>query len=265
MLQKRFCDSDGKIYLIGTDPRKVVRLSPQNLFVESRLYAYQERDGTRDVELERWFSRLEGEVDPLISRLLEDVRHFRVPDLDTSQKHLWDLFLFSQVRRVPDFHRQHNLREEVRIRYAQAVGELKEKRPELIEELRPFESASEEERFYRNAVVQNLRDFSGPAYASICARGLAIIHIPPRARKSFILGSSPALFLVGGLLHPESEIWLPVAPDTLFGINPRGGEVELMFLEDHREIRRINEGIAAQSSQIAGPEPKLLLSLRNKR
>lgn len=268
-LQKRFVDHDGWLY--AYDERHldigIRRTKPRDVFVEGHLYSQIAANGAKDVALELAFSKLEGEIDPVIEKIVTAARQREKPSLTPDEKRAWDIFFYYQWKRVPDrrsrteFNFEESLNETVR-EYEAKV------RPLTASERASIESPAEKARLLQNAWVTATGLAGEDALDALAQRGLGIILIE-KSNCSFVIGSSPIVkFTHPGrtdLRDPTVEMWMPIAYDvavTTYGI---AGEEQMGPADPERHVRNINSAIFEQSTVVASRSEKLIASLLRKR
>ena len=74
MLLRRFTDAKGKLaYFTKLAPAAgVIGGKPKSLFAENHLYSVEQADGSRDVEFEKTFAKLEGETEAILGKIVFD-------------------------------------------------------------------------------------------------------------------------------------------------------------------------------------------------
>jgi len=268
MLQQRFIDEKcGGVWTFdfrrpdaGVWPGKI-----EGLLVEGHLYSHINDDGSKDAKLETEFSQLESAAAPVFEKIVARARVWGKPELSADEREIWDIFLYEQFRRVPDFYGSLLSPEQHRVQVEKFLDEFHVRiRPLTNKERGDLLHPNRLQRSYKNLRVSSLRAGGSNVLEIIGKRGLAVVHIP-NAKKSFVLGSRP----VAKWTHPDTndladdrvELWLPIAPDVMVGLGPTAQREVIVDISD-ANVRRINEGIAAQSSQIIGRSKKLIASLK---
>lgn len=266
MLQKHFLTDDGGLWAYDhrRTEQKVWYGKPDNLFLRGHLYSHLNEDGSKDAELENRFSRLESATAPIIDKILAAARMWRTPQLTVSERANWDLFLYQQFRRVPDFYASLLTEEQHKGTVEAHIDTFHRKvRPVTNKERSDTLDPSNLEKLYRNLRVSSLKSISRNVLAIIAGRGLAVCRVP-NPKKSFILGSRPVIKLTppetNDLRDPHVELWLAVAPDVMIGLGPLDEREVIVDIND-RNLRLVNEAVAAQSSQIVGRSMRLVASL----
>lgn len=264
MLQRRFTDAAGRLCVY--DKRRpeagVFATTPGNAFVQKDLNAIELKDGSKHVGLEIWYSELEGEVAPIIDKIVERARARKVPGLTDDERIVWDNFIYHQQKRAPDVFERLGLVQDFEKDLPARVSEYeREERPLTDEERAEIFSPAAIERMIQHASVQARGRGSDEVVATLAALGIAVaIIISPK--KSFILGDHPLARMgpTGELGHPATELWMPIAPDV--AVSPWGQpkKEKLIGIEgDH--VRRVNETIYKHSNIVAARSEALIRSL----
>lgn len=268
MLQKHFLnDSEGLWTFDSRHPKRGVWAGQTDgLLLEGHLYSHINSDGSKDLELETWFSRLESHAAPIVEKIIARAAKQQVPELTTEERKTWDVFMYQQFRRVPDFYGSLLTTEEYQRQVQQFLTEFHAKvRPVTNRERSDLLDPVAMKRSYRNLRVSTLKTGSENVLDIMAGRGLAVVRIP-NPNKSFVLGSRPVIKLT----HPDTsalgdervELWLAISADIMVGLGPIGRRELIVGISD-RNIRFINEGVAAQSSQIVGRSRHLIGSLQD--
>lgn len=266
MLQKQFTNTEGGLWTFDhRRPAKGVWCGKMDaLLLQGHLYSHVREDGSKDVELETWFSHLESETAPIVEKIISQARNRKQPELTNIERECWDIFLYQQFRRVPDFYdalltaEQHQAQiERFLDEYGKKVRQLTNKeRSDLLD-------PASLSRGYRNLRVSSLKTGSDNVLEVIAGRGLAIVRIP-NPEKSFVLGSRPVAKLTppetNDLSDPRVELWLAIAPDVMVGVGPIDKREVIVDISD-KNVRLMNESICSQSSQVVGRSRELIASL----
>jgi len=267
MLLRRFVDHNSNLYYFDKrfPSRGVLVSTSQNLFLENHLYTAEDKDGVKDVELESYFSELEGRADHIIEKIVTAARKEQKPNLTSYEKEIWNLFFYYQWKRVPDYFRKiHALMDFDRSLHEAVTTFETEHRPFTDDERRNLQDPAWRDRIKQGAIVQALADPGPLVETALSQKGLGVVVIQ-KPNKSFVIGSNPVLRLsLPGRSHltdPTVEIWLPVAHDILVGPAPLPQQELVVGLREDRHIRYINESILKQSTVIAGRSKELISSL----
>lgn len=264
MLQRRFVGSDGCLYLL--DKRRkdsgVVSTSPHNAFVQRDLNTIELKDGSKHVGLETWYSRLEGEVSPIIDQIVNAVRAGKRPGLTQQERTVWDTFFYHQQKRAPDAFERLGLVHEFRNNLTSWLDRFEQRHGPIAEHERNVVQSDEvKRRMVQYATVRARSQGGAPVLEALASRGLAIAIIQS-PKKSFILGDYPQSRMgpTSDLRDPLTELWMPVAPDV--AVSPWGEPTqELLCPLAADQVRRMNRVIFDQSNVVASRSQELLLSL----
>lgn len=236
--------------------------TPGNAFVHKDLNTLELKDGSKHVGLERWYSELEGEVAPIIEKIIERARAGRVPGLSDGERDVWDNFVYHQQKRAPDIFARLQLVQEFEKDLPARVAEYeREVRPLTELERTEIFSPEGKKRMIQHASVTARGRGSEEVIATFAALGIAVAVIKS-PKKSFILGDHPQARMGpdGRLGHPAVELWMPIAPDV--AVSPWGppNEEKLIGINsDH--VRRVNDVIFKYSNIAASRSDRLLRSL----
>ncbi|PNU03246.1 DUF4238 domain-containing protein [Novosphingobium guangzhouense] len=262
MILRHFADADESLWfwrreMEATPP---ITISTKNLFVQKDLYTFVHADGTKDVALEKFFSKLEGVGGPFITRLAAIVRDGKTPDLDAGAWSFWDQFFYYQLKRAPGAIAAYTEQMGFAAKVDTAVAQI---RDIYVEDGSDPNEPGLAERVRKNAIVLAQRAAPSPdVLAAFKALGLAIYRITDPT-KSFIIGDVPGA--MARFRHPDNSLsrptlFLPITWDIALGqtVKPKGVEV---IRVDREQIRRMNVATAARSQVIAGKSGTLLRSL----
>jgi hypothetical protein len=262
MMLRHFADSDGQLWFWRRDfeQGEVRKARTQNLFVEKDLYTFVATDGTKDVALETFFSKLEGSGANFISQLADIIRSRETPELDEGAWNLWAHFFYYHLKRTPgaiaSFAEQMN--------FDGMIDEAYEK----IKAVRLETGADPDELGLRNKIQQNaivLAQHAAPSVEVLAAfekLGLAIYKTADTS-KSFIVGDVPgatAKFRMANGAWSHPTLFLPLTWDIAVGQLQGGRKVEIINV-DRDQIRRMNIETTARSQVIAGRSSALIKSL----
>jgi hypothetical protein len=265
MLSKRFVDNKGNIYYFDkrAPSKGVITGIPKNIFLETHLYTFEEKDGTKNTELEAFFSKLEGDADKIIEKIVTAARQGKKPNLTDVERKNWNLFFYYQWKRTPDVFRSVHSLVEYDDTYQKALTELESIRPLTQGERSSLEDIATKKRLKKGAEVLALSDPGSQVQEVLGKMGLGIVIIQ-NPKKSFVIGSKPVLKLMpkgSKLGDPTAEVWLPIAHDVLVGPGPINPNEERIIKIPDDKIREYNEAMFKQSKGIAGRSKELISSL----
>ena len=267
MLVRRFSDGNGSpFYYDKRRPENPIqRRNPRKIFCEDYLYVDVDKDGNRDVSLERdIYAKLENDAALIIDKIVEAAGKGKTPSLSQVEKSKWDEFLYQQWQRTPDalakLGATFNFQEELEgsLAFFEKYG-----RPITPVEHAKFTDPSFLDRLKKSAFIGSLKGKSSQTQKALGSRGLGIVKISD-SKKSFIVGSFPVVKLTfQGRTHltdPSVEAWLPISHDV--AVTPWGsnGDEKIVAI-DGQATMQINQYICDQSNEIAGRSAELLHSL----
>ncbi len=266
MLQKQFTNVEGGLWTFDhRRPAKGVWCGKMDaLLLQGHLYSHVREDGSKETELESWFSQLESETAPIVEKIIMQARTWKQPGLTNTERECWDFFFYQQFRRVPDLYDSLLTAEQHKVQVEKFLDEFdRNVRPLTHTERRDLLDPKTLARAYRNLRVSSLKTGSDNVLSVIAGRGLAVVRIP-NPKKSFVLGSRPVLKLTPpqttDLSDPRVELWLAIAPDVMVGVGPLDQGEVIVDISD-KNVRLMNESICTQSSQIVGRSKELIASL----
>lgn len=96
-----FVDDAGKLWIRRVSGGDTWFAKPDDVYVERHRYSWLDEDGSREPELERAYSVLEGGTASVVAEFLQAARVGRSPVLTTVEMSTWTEFLYHQMKRVP--------------------------------------------------------------------------------------------------------------------------------------------------------------------
>lgn len=219
MLLRRFCDDSGKLWHYNKKAPHIgiTSSTPKKLFYEKHLYTLNE-DGIRDTSLESYFSKIEGQTNTIIEKICAAARAKSLPDLTVQEKKVWDLSLYFQWKRTPDFISSRTSCADFEESLAEAVAEFEQHiRPLTNKERERTLSEVGKERLRKNVHVKVIGDPGAEVQTVLNNMGIGVAVIR-KINKSFVIGSRPVVKLTPPgetrLGQPNVEVWLPIAADV---------------------------------------------------
>jgi hypothetical protein len=262
MLLRNFTNEQGQLYFYRKDKASegVKAASPEKLFAAQHLYSKTAKDGVRDHSLEQRFGKLETEAAQVFSSIMDAARSGHVPGLTWAQKEVVALFHYMQWKRSFD-HRKTFLSDEVIFtQLDETATRAQDLFPNRVDDIARISTALRSKDYIHNLRIDILRTINPDTLNLLASRAL-VVAVPQKGSKSWIIGSSPVAKMGSAdLRHPNSEIWLPIAPDVAVGFCQVGKPEELVVIPD-MVIRRMNSLIALQSGMFAGRSEALIQSL----
>ena len=212
------------------------------------MYAFIDEIGHKDMEVEVWLARLEGQASAIIDRIVGAARNQKTPNLTQGEKEAWALYSYVQWKRVPDVRKKI----EVDVVSDDWVSQM-------VKDLGATKDVSV---LISNAWVTSIPNPGHTVQSVLMGKELGIVLVKdPGAR--FIIGSNPIVeFSHPGRAHlsdPTVELWFPIASDV--AVSPFAGESEKLVLGNANAVHAINEAISKQSSVIAGCSREQIASL----
>ena len=204
------------------------------------------------MSIELGLSKIESEVSQVIDKIVDLSLRGHLPGLSAEEKQHLIRFIFCQCKRMPE---NRDLINEKVTRWLKEIPRAFERevgRAVTPDELAQIETQEYQERMRHNAfstfVGTPLADSTLKLVAN-CTFSYGVIR---RQKKSFVIG-----------VWDNMSDWLPVHQRVAirFGHpnqHPRRG---LFEFTDTAEVRRINEGIARNSSTFGGASERLVRSL----
>ncbi|HVZ35902.1 MAG TPA: DUF4238 domain-containing protein [Polyangiaceae bacterium] len=247
-----FTDVDGRLHYHDKRAGDEIRAAyPNDVFFKKHLYTVTKADGSRDVGLEKEFSRIEGAVSPLFKRIIEASRANTVPSLDDEERQGLQQYFYYQWKRVPEFHARISSLESFDVMLPTFITELERARGE------PFDP---NERARLTSPEGRKQMFEMARARAIADPGIEVLKVIDKVGLRFGRISAPAELVIGSqpvavVRHPGTgpyEIWLPIAYDTGLVLTQLRGSSEYFVVEDPGVAARINAAMFAQSFLIAG-------------
>ena len=260
-LLENFTDHKGHLHCFDKTTDTIYRTSPGKALREKHIYSMSPSRGDERYDVEKQFATLEGDVESLLSVILNDARNGCTPSIkEEDLDRIRDFIRIQHLRARPFLRLLSDRKKEVindiangkdhvlRIDYVDGTGlvPVRESMPDL------------EDRF-QDALVQSLL-FS--EYIDLSGKGL-VVGLVENSRKSFVIGDWPVIHRIpkGSDFHdPRLQIFMPVAKDaTIFLIGERGHRNKIWV--DNWTVDRMNLRIAQQSDVIASPSRALVESI----
>lgn len=256
---------NGRVYFYDKDrPKKgIEERNPGNILYQKHIYTRTHSNGSKDVQQELDYAKLEHAVAPVVVHIVESARSGKLPNLTIEQKGLWDAFLYEQWRRVPDLHDALFTPELYDNITRRTIADLERLRPLRPDERELINDPKFTRMMLHNARVNLLGSRSANVMQVLGSRAIAIVRLT-KPNKSFVLGSRPVVKLTTSsnthLSHPEVEFWLPIAPDVLAGIGRHDGE-ELLLPASDDFVRGFNLSVFKHSTKVVARSKQLLESI----
>lgn len=261
-IQRRFTDAEGLLHAFDKrrPERGVFATTPLNLFVEKDLYTIRRKDGSRNTDLEHWYSELEGAVTPLLDHIIASCLAGQKPGLPADAKQLWDTFFYHQQKRAPDVFVRLGLEEQFYKDLPRRIEDYELEHGPLTDEDRlHMADPAVLSRMLRHACAQARAHPGDTVMEILAARGLAFAVTPPN--KAFILGDHPQARRGGSDIRQDNvELWMPIGSRVAVSPwGPQGDEIVVSLSTD--DVRTTNQLIFANSNTVAACSLKLIRSL----
>lgn len=267
MLLKRFMSDKGELFYF--DKRRpqnpIQHRNPKSVFCENNLYVDIDRHGNRDVTLERdVYGTLENAAELIVDKIVSAIRMRKTPKLSQTEKEKWDEFFIAQSRRTPEARSSLIAGFDYESEYKSLLTQIENSVGPLNPELKAgLLNPQNIKRSERSAKLQSLKLLLPDVARAFSQKGL-IFAIPENAAKCFIVGSYPVARRFAkkdpDLRALSTELWLPISSDIM--VSPFGSPGQERVIEiDNVKVRKINEQIYNQSSEVACRSKELLRSL----
>ena len=260
-LLEHFTDDDGRLYIFDKQrpEQGVFESSPQNVFLQRDFNTTLDLNRERDYSVENEFSKIEGLASQIITKVIQDSREGKFPNLTPDDKSKLDRFVHIMCSRSPEFRIDFktNWKKPFREGYDRIA---KEEGGSLRWDDLPKE---EQERYLDNALKEFPLTTHGPISEKLSfllqtlSNKKICIAMVPTARKSFIIGSDPVILIRNATADDIEEVWLPVSHD-----------ISVVYYSESRfdympeeEVRFFNEKIIEKSQIVAGRSKRLIESL----
>jgi hypothetical protein len=262
MLQKRFLNEKGRLhYVRRSEPDKIIEVGPNQIFGETHLYASIEKEGTKELSLERAYSALESAADPIIEEICAAARPGETIEYAPGVKEFMADFIFNQLRRSPDYHRKIASDETLLNSLETTAANLKIKFPSRTVDINRLLEKEHHRTLFQNVRVGMLKRPSDNVLNVFHQMALCV-SCTDKANRSFVLGSIPVVKLGSDALIDKScEIWMPISSKAAVGFvwgNEHHGRIIELGMAD---LRRMNLAIVRQSSAFAAASQELVKSL----
>ncbi len=274
VLLNNFTDENHWLYFYDKrfEKQEVNRQKPSEIFYEKHLNTDKESiDGSREYSLEEKYSKIETKIQPVFEKIFQNVRSAILPKFTDHELDTLIEFVYTQYRRVPDFHEQHYSDQNFNDVISEQLQKIPEEDPQK-EEFRQIHqkilTAGPYRNFFKQKVkVKSQQISTGKIEEFLRDRGI-VYAVINKNNKSFIIGSRPVLMMRAiGRHHDytnQNEIWLPLSSDIALCFAPIVKEKSFIFeMSDNQDIRYFNECIYNQSNIIASQSNKLIASISN--
>ena len=241
------------------------RSTPKKEFTQRHLNTFTIQDGTKNVDLERWYAKeIEAPAALVVKKLITAARLHEAPSVLTfDERSDWLNFVNHQRKRPPDAFERVGCLQDIARQVAEAIARLENKvgRALTAEERAIVESPDGKKRMIQQAKIGARGDGSKIVLDVLANKGLAL-GLVKKPNKSFIFGDYP--FVKAGrsveLADPQTEYWVPIASDVIVGsVGEVGRDYFTIISAD--QVRMINKVIFKQSNKLAARSEMLIRSL----
>ena len=265
---RQFADSEGFVYVYGTEAKEIRRLKPKDVFVVNNLY---------DDDVEHLLARVESRISRTLKSVLGSCRSGTKPNIPEAE--------------ILDCCRYVAMLQLGRTRFAKDIGvealgrghtdaELEDKLVEAgfrvedlgrakrvqVEELAKLEGRGKTSGAYRQFMLKligNPAEVYPDVARAVVAKGVVLAS----SESAFVLGDRGAVSTARAerpLDHPRSEVYFPVSRDIALSIH--GPKDRFSFLKIGRDATRTaNLSTMAHNEWIVSHAVRLLRSLANPR
>lgn len=262
MMQKRFVNEKGRLHYVRREcPDKVLEVGPDQLFVENHLYAIINKNNSKDLALEKYYSELESNLDSIFQQICDAAQPANRLEFEPGVKKVIAEFIYNQLRRCPDYHRRIASDLAVRGVLRESVVKLAAEFPAKAAEIERLLDEKHLPRLIRNVRVGALSLRPSKVLSVFQKMSVCVLSIK-NPKKSFVLGSIPVVKMGSDALeHKNCEIWMPISAKVAVGFIWKTLRYDCVIGVDAEDIRRLNLAIARQSSALASASPELVKSL----
>lgn len=263
LLQRNWMGEDGRVFIFDKrrPERGVLRLAPKDALVEKDLNTVVRTDGSKDVGLEEWYSKLEGDVAPIVEKIVTEACCGRAVALTDDERNTWDNFVYIQQKRAPDVFTRLGVEADMPGQISEHMAWYEANVRSLTEAERAQLSSPEGFKRMLQMARVTARGYGGDEIVPIMAERGFSVGIPAESKKSFIFGDHPLARFGGRLDDPKTEVLFPIAPDVVVisvGLRAQGGKFVRLAGD---AVRKVNSAIFENSNVVGSRSERLLLSL----
>lgn len=237
-------------YFDKNSPRKGIReISSRNFCVEENIYTKDKEDGSRDISVEKDFSKLESKTGEIIKKIKKAGRTKKRLQLNRNERRTLCHFFLSQGFRIPDRSDPITGRDFM----IRAINN-----PEILK--RPKEEIDKSRKEERLEFLTRYREVPEKILSFFEDKD-PVIRVAAEGEENFVIGSNPAL-----LMEPDNsapEVWLPIASDVAVTSYSMRGNDGFIGPED-LDIHSFNKDIFGQSRMIAGNSEELIRNVASR-
>ena len=276
VLLRNFLDDCDCLWVGNRYQKRIYKTSPKNVFVKKDLYAVHDfAQATRTYCYEKSFSKMEGEVAPVIKKIIEQARNRKCPQLSPDECRIWKQFFIAIARRTPESQKRVSADGNRDVFYEA----LKSRADELNFDLCDQDTLYKDSRIpeIKKKVESNVNaKFSigisdkerkqTEQFSRETGVSVVVIFNP---KRSFVIGSHGfSIVKTSDRNDPAQGGWLPIASDVAVKATTFPDKEILNFLKKDRTsdrfISRINKAAYSHSNLIAGRSKTLINSLMHR-
>jgi hypothetical protein len=281
MLLKRFCAPDGLLWVNNGD--KIYRSSPRDAFEERDLNATHNvvpsAAGDRysvnlSYEHEDALSKIEGNAEPAIQRIIEQARKLSPPRLSPKMQNAWKYFYIAMARRTPEAQEEIWPEAAPQDAFYKGAQMDAEKAGFLLPDKEDFFLCDDIAELAKHAERNSKARFSAGSHPILqedgeqFARSIGLlVAVISFSEKNFVIGSRGLAIVEDN--DPDDKLrgsWLPVAPNVAICATSFPDSEYLVRIgngrDRSRKINAINNASAARSWAIAGQSEELVRSVK---
>jgi len=258
-----FVDGTGKLWVRRVSGGNIWFAKPDDVYVEGHRYSWLTKDGSREPELERAYSVLEGETAPVVAEFLQAAREGRSPVLTAAAMNTWTEFLYHQMKRVPAVTEALLRSRSWEARLEGAIRALRDRGITVDEvTLTDLRSPDGLARLSQNATVGALFA-DAPLIKHLLAAATVELGLAP-VGSSLLIGSHPIAGVRSGIeaaAQLSTDMWFPIAANVAVKV-AFGGEARTVALTAEK-VASINRDSCLQSEYVAGGSSQLVEAVTN--
>lgn len=261
-------DSDEFFYFFkGAFEKPVIHRNTQKVFSKNHLYSFDEKDGSKNSEVEsKFFKELDTQVDPIVEKIISRVREGSLPQLAKEEKKIWNDFYIKQHARIPERLLGKEIQESLDENYQNIKSDVYDRCVPRLQVM--LDDPKFKQRLQAETRVRSLTTNLAQSNEILAERGMFFTRIL-NPKKSFIIGSNPLVRCnnrgSSHLAEVNTELWYPVAHDIAISIGSYDDAEVVHDVTAHvshgRFIDRLNNKLFEQSDEIAGRSKALIQSL----
>jgi hypothetical protein len=257
---KNFQGSENCLYYF--DSRKpnvpVKHRNTKSIFCKKWDNTAVDKFGKKDFSLETaHYGELDNAAPVLFSKLIEACSKKSVPKLTSDDRRTLSRIFYNQFKRSPDVKQGQSIMQCIDETWSTSVERIRDKFPAT--EISELEIPETRKRIIQEATVEAGKQETPEMLEMLDGLSLRISRIAD-PKNAFIVGSKPVWSDLddGGQL----SFWLPVSSEVIVGLDHADAHETFTEINDGNAIRKMNERVAGQSTEIAGRSKELVESLK---